>query len=100
MTRQDVRRTLIAYDIADDRRRTRIAALLSTYGDRVQYSVFVVDTTPGHFIRLRSAMSALLLQTADSLLFCDLGPVNSLTTRQFEFEGRYRPITGDDSFVI
>ena len=31
---------VIAYDIADDRRRNRIARLLEGYGERVQYSVF------------------------------------------------------------
>ncbi len=40
------RRWLIAYDISLDERRTRIAHLLESYGDRVQYSVFVVDLRP------------------------------------------------------
>mgnify|MGYP002748130839 FL=1 len=43
MRRDDTRRTLIAYDIPDDKRRGRIAKLLLTYGDRIQYSVFIVD---------------------------------------------------------
>lgn len=31
---------LVAYDIADDRRREEVAAILSSYGARVQLSVF------------------------------------------------------------
>ena len=30
----------IAYDIVEDKRRNKIAAILGAYGDRVQYSVF------------------------------------------------------------
>jgi CRISPR-associated protein Cas2 len=36
-------RYLVAYDIADDRRREDVAALLSGYGPRVQLSVFECD---------------------------------------------------------
>ena len=43
-------RWVIAYDIPDDRRRTRIAALLEGFGDRVQHSVFeaVLNDTVRH----------------------------------------------------
>ncbi|GAA4387241.1 CRISPR-associated endonuclease Cas2 [Tsukamurella soli] len=100
MTREDVRRTLIAYDVTDDRRRARLATALSKYGDRVQYSVFVVDAIPGQLIRLRAELRRIVDLSLDSLLFCDLGPVLSLVPRQFEFEGRDRPITDTDSFVV
>lgn len=33
--------TVIAYDVHDDRRRARLAALLQQYGDRIQFSVFL-----------------------------------------------------------
>lgn len=32
---------VIAYDISDDHRRARIAAVLQAYGDRIQRSVFI-----------------------------------------------------------
>ena len=34
---------VISYDIADDRRRTRLAKFLEGFGDRVQYSVFEAE---------------------------------------------------------
>lgn len=37
-------RRLIAYDVPDDRRRTKLAHLLDDFGDRVQYSVFEIET--------------------------------------------------------
>jgi CRISPR-associated protein Cas2 len=32
---------LVAYDVTQDRRRARLAALLQSWGDRIQYSVFI-----------------------------------------------------------
>lgn len=100
MIREDVRRILIAYDVIDDSRRTRLAKVLSKYGDRVQYSVFVVDATPGKLVRMRVHIRKTVDPSCDSLLFCDLGPVGSLCPRQFEFEGRRRPVTDNDSFIV
>jgi CRISPR-associated protein Cas2 len=34
---------VVAYDISDDRRRTRIARELETWGNRTQFSVFECD---------------------------------------------------------
>jgi CRISPR-associated protein Cas2 len=34
---------LITYDIEDTRKRTKLAALLEQYGERVNYSVFELD---------------------------------------------------------
>ena len=38
-------RLVVAYDIVDDRRRTRFAKRLKDYVQRVQYSVFEGDTS-------------------------------------------------------
>jgi len=39
---------LVAYDITDDRRRTRVTKVLARRGRRVQYSVFLLSSgTPG-----------------------------------------------------
>ncbi|MFI8774620.1 CRISPR-associated endonuclease Cas2 [Gordonia sp. NPDC062954] len=37
---------LVAYDITEDRRRARLAALLQAWGDRIQYSVFICHLPP------------------------------------------------------
>lgn len=100
MSREDVRRTLVAYDVTDDNRRAKLAKVLSRYGDRVQYSVFIVDTTPGKLIQMRIQIRRTVDHTCDSLLFCDLGPVGSLSPGQFECEGRQRAVTSSDSFVV
>ena len=73
MRRDDTRRTLIAYDIPDDKRRGRIAKLLLTYGDRIQYSVFIVDVIPSKLLRLKDEIRQQIEASEDSVLFCDLG---------------------------
>lgn len=54
--RDDVRRVLVAYDVPSDRRRTRVAKKLLQYGDRIQYSVFVVDAAPAKLLRMRGEL--------------------------------------------
>lgn len=94
------RRLLIAYDIADDRRREAIARTLSGYGDRVQYSVFVVDARPAGLVRVRQRIESIADLSVDSLLYCDLGVVDALDRRRFEVVGRQRPLLNQGPLVI
>ena len=71
--RDDARRTLIAYDVPDDRRRARLAKLILSYGDRIQYSVFIVDAAPAKVRRIKDEVQELIDPDEDSVLFCDLG---------------------------
>jgi len=56
VTADTVHRFLIAYDISDDPRRNQVAKTLESYGDRIQYSVFLVDAKPAKLLRLRAAL--------------------------------------------
>lgn len=100
MSHQRMRRYLIAYDIPDDKRRTRLAKLLERYGDRVQYSVFVVESSPARFLRLRADLNANILPDDDSVLWCDLGVVDTLPPWSGYYLGRSRPIIGNRSVVL
>ncbi|BBX73995.1 CRISPR-associated endonuclease Cas2 [Mycobacterium shinjukuense] len=92
MSRSDARRFLIAYDIPDDRRRDRLAKRLERHGDRVQYSVFVVDASPARIARLKNEISTIIVTALDSVLLCDLGLVQNVDHGRFAFIGRSRPI--------
>lgn len=98
--RADARRHLVAYDVTDDRRRTRIANGLSAFGDRVQYSVFIVDASPVVLARVRRKLEQLIDVEEDSVLICDLGLRAGVENKRYICLGRQRPITSDDSFVI
>lgn len=70
-----VHRFVVAYDVASDARRNRVAKTLESYGDRIQYSVFLVDAKPAKLLRMKAALRARLDLDADSVLVCDLGPL-------------------------
>lgn len=97
---EEPRRYLIAYDVPDDARRERLARTLSTYGDRVQYSVFVVDVRPARLVRLRAKLERLIGPDEDSVLLCDLGPLHRVGDGRFEFLGRQREITPHGPLVL
>jgi len=100
MTRDDIRRTLVAYDVADDRRRMRLASLLQRHGDRVQYSVFVLDIVPSRLVRLQEQVADLIKVAEDSVLYCDLGLLRNLREDQFRHQGRLRPLTPHRSLIL
>jgi len=68
------RRYLITYDVADDRRRTKLFNLLRDAGDHAQYSVFFGELTAAELAGLRGAMSAAVHHGEDQVLVVDLGP--------------------------
>jgi len=64
---------MITYDIADDKRRTRVYKNLRNWGDRVQYSVFLADLTHRELKTVEHILSRLIHHEQDQVLFADLG---------------------------
>ena len=91
---------LVAYDVSDDRRRDRVAVLLQAHGDRVQYSVFVVDGRPAAFVRLRQAIRSLIDEGQDRVLFVDLGPRDRARDHRMSYLGQRRPLAGDEDALV
>ncbi len=58
---------IAAYDVSEDRRRARLAALLQTFRDRVQYSVFLLTIDDQDLIELESRGLGLIDPAEDSL---------------------------------
>jgi CRISPR-associated protein Cas2 len=100
MTRNDTHRYLVAYDIPVDQRRDRLAKCLQHHGDRVQYSVFVLDISPARLLRLKTQLNQIIDVGQDSLLICDLGLARHCADGRFEYLGQSRPTTGVDSLII
>jgi len=94
------RRHLIAYDVSDDRRRVRIANFLSAHGDRVQYSVFVVDCRPAKLIRIKAQLANLIRANEDSILLCDLGTPGQAAGHTMQYLGMRRMITRDTMTIV
>lgn len=58
---------LATYDISDDDRRSSVAALLQTWGDRVQRSVFVLELEAGDLKELIDHVRAAIDPRTDSV---------------------------------
>ncbi|MFN3346423.1 MAG: CRISPR-associated endonuclease Cas2 [Candidatus Bipolaricaulaceae bacterium] len=60
---------VVAYDIADDRRRERVAKILEGYGERVQYSVFECRLDRVQYLKLRHALLEVIEAEEDMVSF-------------------------------
>ena len=58
---------VIAYDIANDKRRNRIAKILLDYGNRVQYSVFEAEITQELLDEILLRLQAVINSDEDSV---------------------------------
>jgi CRISPR-associated protein Cas2 len=67
------RRFLIAYDISDDRRLRRVIKIMESYGQRLQYSVFLCDLSRAEELSWRQEVLATIELRADSVVVIDLG---------------------------
>jgi CRISPR-associated protein Cas2 len=68
------RRFLITYDIADDKRRSKIFKALRDVGDHVQFSVFLCCLNERERVALRGRVDSLIDHRADQIMTVDLGP--------------------------
>ena len=54
---------VVAYDIAEDRERARVAGLLTGFGNRVQFSVFECRLTKRRYYEMLEQLDLLAVQT-------------------------------------
>lgn len=60
---------VISYDISEDKRRTKIHKILSSYGQWMQFSLFECDLSETEYAKLRSRLSKLIKPDEDSIRF-------------------------------
>ncbi len=65
---------VVAYDIEDDRRRTRLHELLKDYGVPVQYSVFECTLSAVRLVEMKSRARMLIVSPKDRLRVYRLCP--------------------------
>ena len=63
---------VVAYDIPDDRRRTKVHQILMGFGKWTQYSLFECFLTRKDVILLQSKLGEYLINTEDSVRFYPL----------------------------
>jgi CRISPR-associated protein Cas2 len=84
------RRYLIAYDIAEPRRLRRICSIMESFGERLQYSVFLCDLSVPELLALEDRVLGVMNRAEDSVVQIDLGQVGS--SAPVRFLGRRRPL--------
>lgn len=94
------RRYLVAYDMFDDRRRSRIAKILQSHGRRLQYSLFQVDISAARLERLITQLEKEISSKEDSILICDLGVPDSSASRSLLRLGAPIDIPSGGSIVV
>jgi len=60
---------VVSYDIANDKRRNKIARTMEDYGTRVQYSVFEVNLKPSQVDKMRADLVKIVDEKVDSIRF-------------------------------
>ena len=60
---------VVAYDVVDDRKRTRLAKTLSDYGRRVQKSVFECEVDDRQYVKMRERIEREVDPEEDSVRY-------------------------------
>lgn len=71
------RHYMIAYDISDDKRRTRVFDTLMGQGEHVQFSVFFCELNHRELAALRGKLGELINARTDQVILLDLGEINN-----------------------
>jgi len=60
---------VVSYDVVDDRKRTKIAKALKSYGERVQKSVFECRIDDQQLIRMKKTLESIMDMNEDSVRY-------------------------------
>lgn len=87
---------MIAYDVADNRRRQRVARALLGYGERMQYSVFECRLDARELVALRQRLMEIIDPETDSIRWYPLcAPCHGRRVQQGQGE-----ISQDEGFYL
>lgn len=65
---------VVSYDVVDDRRRLKVAKVLTNYGQRVQKSVFECDLDDRRYLKMKQEVDRLIDHEEDSVRYYTLCP--------------------------
>ena len=93
-------RFVVCYDIADDKRRQRVAQILDAYGDRIQESVFELPVTASPMQECLSSIVDVLDFSIDGLIVYPLCSACNKKTLYFGTSLKDPRIGEENVFVI
>jgi len=88
------RRYLIAYDICEDRRLRKVIKIMESYGERLQYSVFLCDLSAMEVVQWRSDIVPAINVNEDSVVCIDLGALGATAAMTILGRSRRLPTSG------
>jgi CRISPR-associated protein Cas2 len=94
------RRYVVAYDIRDEVRLRQVHGIVSSFGERLQYSVFLCDLTISEKIALKTELRPVLNHHRDSIVLIDLGEATARGSSCFEFMGTSLPLPTDGPTIV
>lgn len=87
------RHYLISYDVADDKRRTKLFDLLEGQGDHAQYSVFLCELSATELTSLRGRIVGIIHDREDQVMILNLGKADRPLGDDLEVLGSpYKPL--------
>jgi CRISPR-associated protein Cas2 len=92
------RRYLIGYDIADPRRLRKVIKVMESYGQRLQYSVFLCDLSGTELLHWQTKILDIVNLRQDSIVRLDLGAIGSAV--HVEVLGKPRNLPSEGTIVI
>lgn len=88
---------VIAYDVAQDRRRQAVVRALEDVGDRVQFSVFEAVLDAGLLESTLRRLAALIEPNEDSVR---VYPLCEACRRRMKTLGRNIEVGGEEAFIV
>ncbi len=64
---------VVSYDIRDPKRLRAVYRLMRSFGDHLQYSVFLCELSASQKVRLMTSLERVIKPSEDQVLFIDLG---------------------------
>lgn len=88
---------IVAYDIADPRRLSRVAKIMLDYGVRVQKSIFEVELNPGAYLEMKRRVEDVIVREADGVKYF---PLCRRCAAFVEIIGKGQQVEADRAFYI
>jgi CRISPR-associated protein Cas2 len=87
---------VVSYDVVNDRRRLKVAKVLTDYGQRVQKSVFECDLDERRYLKMKQQLDRLIDHEEDSVRYYSICP---RCRRALEVSG-WGAVSEDDEVII
>ena len=93
-------RYLVGYDISEPKRLRNVHKVMCSYGDPIQYSVFVCDLDSVERVGMQQDLTGIIHNDEDSVLIVDLGPARTRGEECFTFMGVHPVLPSGEATIV